>query len=461
MRCCGPIDRRSFLEIGSLGFAGLTLSDMIQLQAVEPKPRKSLIFIWLPGGVSQLETYDLKPQAPDEYRGLLKPINTNINGIQISELFPKQSKIADKFTIIRSMSHSFTDHGGGSKRVMMARRPATPTGTINDHPSTCSMINRFTEKNNTSSIPNSIILGDSGATKPDSIALGAAYLGPQYTPFEVDGDPSKHNFKVNSLSLSMGLTSERLDNRMNLLKSIDKVDRSIDLTKSMSTMDKFHDQAQNLLFSSSVKAAFDVSLEKENIRLKYGQHAWGQRALMARRLIEAGCGSVIVTMSNPSVSIKPPTDNTYYNWDCHAVNTHLFDDMKFRAPLYDEAIAALIEDVYDRGLDKDVMIVVMGEFGHTPKLEYKSGKGGKIWPGRDHWSKAYSILVSGGGFKMGQVIGKSDDKGAFVEDRMILPEDLWTTIFYHMNINPKSIIHDFTGRPIPLLPEGNLIKELI
>ncbi len=146
MRCCGPIDRRSFLEIGSLGFAGLTLSDMIQLQAVEPKPRKSLIFIWLPGGVSQLETYDLKPQAPDEYRGLLKPINTNINGIQISELFPKQSKIADKFTIIRSMSHSFTDHGGGSKRVMMARRPATPTGTINDHPSTCSMINRFTEK---------------------------------------------------------------------------------------------------------------------------------------------------------------------------------------------------------------------------------------------------------------------------------------------------------------------------
>lgn len=460
MKCQGPISRRSFLEVGSLGFAGLTLPQILSLQArgSESKQRKSLILVWLPGGLSQLETYDLKPQASEEYRGLFNPISTNVPGIEISELFPKQAKIADKFTIIRSLSHTFTDHGGGSKRVMMGRRPATPTGTINDTPSTCSIINKFTEKYS-SCLPNSIIVGDSGSTGADSNALGAAYLGPQYAPFEVDGDPSNPKFKINSLSLTDGLTSERLDSRMNLLKSIDKTQRDIDRTNSMSAMDKFHDQARDLLFSPSVKSAFDVTLEKESLRTKYGMHAWGQRALMARRLVEAGCGCVVVTMGNPSISIKPPSNNTYYNWDCHAVNTHLFDDMRFRAPLYDEAISALIEDVYDRGLDKDVMIVAMSEFGHTPKLEYKNGRDGKIWPGRDHWSKAYSAIVSGGGLNMGQIIGKTDDRAAFVQDRLLAPEDLWATVFRHMGIDTKAIIHDFSGRPMPLLPEGSAIKE--
>lgn len=460
MKCHGPINRRSFLEVGSLGFSALTLSDILALQAKgsDSKPKKSLILVWLPGGLSHLDTYDLKPQASEEYRGLFKPIKTNVSGIEISELFPKQAKIADKFTIIRSMSHSFTDHGGGSKRVMMGRRPAVPTGTINDTPSICSIINKFTE-NNSSCLPNSIIVGDSGGTKADSNALGAAYLGPQYVPFEVDGDPSNKNFKVNSLSLSDGLTSERLDDRMNLLKAIDKTQRGIDRTGSMDAMDKFNQQAKDLLFSPSVKAAFDVSLEKENTRSKYGNHAWGQRALMARRLVEAGCGSVIVTMGNPSVSVKPPTDNTFYNWDCHAINTHIFDDLKFRAPLYDEAVSALIEDIYDRGLDKDVMVVIMSEFGHTPKLEYKQGRDGKIWPGRDHWSKAYSAIVSGGGLNMGQIIGKTDDRGTFVQDRVIAPEDLWATVFKHMSIDPKAVIYDLSRRPMPLLPEGVVIKE--
>lgn len=461
MKCHGPLSRRSFLEIGSFGFAGLSLADILKLQAYGEetnKSRKSFILVWLPGGLSQIDTYDLKPKVSDEYRGIYKPVSTNVPGIQISELFPKQAKIADKFTIIRSMSHTFTDHGGGSKRVMMGRRPATPTGTINDTPSTCSIINKFTEKQS-SCLPNSIIIGDNGGTKADNNALGAAYLGPQYVPFEVDGDPSQKNFKVNSLSLTEGLTSEKLDDRMSLLKAIDKIDRNLDATGSMKAMDKFNQQARDLLFSNEVKAAFDVSLEKDNIRNKYGMHAWGQRALMARRLVEAGCGTVVVTMGNPSVSIKPPNNNTYYNWDCHAVNTHIFDDMNFRAPLYDEAVSALIEDVYDRGLDKDVMIVIMSEFGHTPKLEHKPGKDGRTWPGRDHWSKAYSVLVSGGGLNMGQIIGKTDDKAAFVQDRLLTPEDLWATVFKHMNIDPKAIIHDHSGRPMPLLPEGTAIKE--
>lgn len=336
--------------MGALGVGGLGLSDVMRSRAAEgyvtAAPDTSVIFIWLAGGPSHLETYDMKPDAPEEYRGQFLPISTNVPGMEVCELLPLHAKCADKYTLIRSIAHTFNDHGGGSKRVMKGRIPATPTETVNDAPSVTSIVAKMREKIDIG-LPNCIAGTDGVRDKVDTYAMGAAYLGPKYVPFIVGGDPSKAKFEVKNLILHPDLAN-RLDDRMHLLQGFDRLRRDIDSSNVFSSMDSFNEQAISLMTSPKAREAFDLSREPQSLRDRYGKHAWGQRALLPRRLVEAGCSFVTMVLENPNV------DGCFYNWDTHAVNHDHFKDAVKRSPVYDQAVTALIEDLHERSLTKKV-----------------------------------------------------------------------------------------------------------
>lgn len=413
----------------------------------------NIIFIWLPGGLPHMDMYDMKPDAPLEYRGIYSPIKTNVPGIEVSELMPMHAKIADKFSIIRSMHHEFADHGGGSKRFMMARDPKIPNGTINDSPAISAVIKQQLGPLSDYGMPSVIGLGYGSVG-----TMGPAWLGQAHSPFLVPGDPSSPNFKVNNIGIDSKMANRVID-RMRLLEGFDTVRRDIDGEGAIEAIDKFNDQALSMLTSDKVKDAFDLKKEPEKVRERYGMNDFGQKGLLARRLVEGGARFVNVNWSAPFSNVPKTAAG---NWDCHSVNCDLHKDLEWRLPPYDKALSALIEDIYQRGMDKNTMVVVTGEFGHTPKINPASGtKTGVIQPGRDHWPQAMSVLVSGGGMNMGQVIGATNSKGEYPIDRAMTPNDLWVNMLQHLGIDHNLILRDELGRPIPALPFGKPIKELL
>jgi hypothetical protein len=464
IRCPGPVSRRSFLQTGAIGLGGIGLADLLRLRAdgstvAGSHPDTSVILVWLPGGLPHMEMYDMKPEAPAEFRGEFRPVPTNVPGIDVCELMPLHTHFADRFTLIRSITHEFSDHGGGHKRIMTGRIPRFPVGFVNDAPAGASIVAKMREQSDRD-LPNSVMIADDGRANVNVYALNSAYLGPSYNSFEIPGDPSKPDFQVRNLSLSNDMAT-RLDDRRTLLNGLDNLQRQIDRAGAMDAMDKYNQQAYQMLTSEKSRAAFDLSREEAKTRERYGQHAWGQRALLARRLVEAGSSFVTVVMENPQPG-KPQPFGTVYNWDCHAVSCHVFTDSRWRLPYLDQAVTALIEDVYHRGLDKKVLVVVMGEFGHTPRINYAVGNDtGVMQPGRDHWPQAQSVLVSGGGLPMGQVVGSTNAKGEVPKDRPLTPNDLWATIYRHLGIDYTHAFLDHTGRPMPILPFGEPIHELV
>ena len=459
------MSRRSFLKVGALGMCGLGLADLLRLRASAQEsaampavaPDTSVIFVWLPGGPPHMETYDMKPDAPSEYRGLFSPIKTNVAGMEVCELLPMHAKCADKYTIIRSVAHEFADHGGGHKRFLTGYKPKEPTGFVNDNPMVGSVIAKMRERVK-AGVPNYIAEVDAGRQGIDTFSFGAAYLGGATTPFFVVGDPSTPNFSVQNLSLAPEM-AERLDDRTRLLGGLDRLRRDVDNSGMMETMDQFNRQAMELLTSDKARTAFDLSREPAKLRERYGNHAFGQRALLARRLVEAGSSFVTVVMENPGG--KMPKYGTY-NWDSHAVNCHLFDDAKWRFPYYDQAVTALVEDLYARGLDKKVLLVVTGEFGRTPRISTQKGtQTGTMQPGRDHWPGAMSMIVAGGGMRTGQIVGATNAKGEYPIERPLKPEDLWATVYRHLGIDWTKTITDHLGRPMSILPDGKPIAEIV
>ncbi|MCA9088472.1 MAG: DUF1501 domain-containing protein [Planctomycetaceae bacterium] len=463
-RCRGPVDRRSFLQMGMLGMSGLSLAELFQAQALAGRPMEtpdtSVIFVWMPGGPPHMEMYDMKPNAPAEYRGEFNPISTNVPGLDVCELMPLHAQCADRYNIIRSVAHKFADHGGGHKRFLTGRDPKEPTGFVNDYPAVGSIVAKCREHVR-NGLPNYISGTNPGRAGVDVYSFGAAYLGPSYVPFNVPGDPSDPKFQVQNISLDDRLT-DRLDDRLTLLTSFDQMRDSLDRSGLMSAVDDANSRAVNLLTSDRARRAFDLSEEPEELKDRYGRHAWGYRALLARRLAEAGCSFVTMVMENPYVSGIDFLKQGTYNWDSHAVNCHLFDDAKVRLPIYDRAITALVEDIYNRGLDKRVMLVVTGEFGRTPRISSQKGtQTGVMQPGRDHWPNAMSMLVAGGGMRTGQVIGSTTPKGEEPMDRPLTPNDLWATVYHHLGIDPEMAFPDHSGRPMPILPYGSPISELL
>ncbi len=452
--CPGPVSRRSFLEAGSLAMGGLALNDLLKLRSLANDSGKkqsdtSIILIWLQGGPSHMETYDLKPEAPADYRGECEPIPTIVPGMDICELLPLHAKVADKFNLIRSISHGFANHAAGAGRFLSGYNPFKLLDPLAQFPCLGPVVSKMLEGKRDPSMPRYV------ADSSNVYGGGSASLGPAYLPFVVGGDPNAPDFKVANLSLSPGI-KDRLDDRSLLLKSFDSLRRDIDQSRIMESMDKFNQEAVSLLTSSKARKAFDLSQEDSKTRDKYGRHKWGQRALLARRLVEAGTSFVTMQMQNPGIP------GAAGNWDIHAVNGHLFDDARARLPVYDRAIAALIEDIYERGLDKKVMVIVSGEFGRTPHINPRKGTQSKVMqPGRDHYPGAMSVLVSGGGMQTGQVIGSTTSKGEHPKDRKLDPNDLLATIYHFLGIDYQELVPDNAGRPVPLIPFGTPIRELL
>lgn len=461
-RCPGPITRRNLLQLGSLGFSSLALSDLLRVRAegktAASRDDTSVIFVWLPGGLSHMESYDMKPDAPVEYRGEFEPISTKVAGTQICELFPRQARIADKFNIIRSVAHEFADHGGGHKRFMTGRAPKEPAGFINDYPAQPSIVSKLRGRA-ASGLPNYIVGGNRGNI--DTFSFGSAYLSTATHPFMVNGDPSDPKFRVENLGVDETL-QQRVGGRLELLKNIDNLKRTMDRSGLMDSMDEFNMRAFDLMTSTQARKAFDMSLEPQHVRDRFGHHPFGQRGLLALRLVEAGCSFVTMVWENPS----PPGTSIpvygSYNWDSHAVNCDLFKEAReWRFAYYDQAVTALIEALYERGLDKKTLVVITGEFGRTPRVNPAIGTQTKVMqPGRDHWPGAMSFIVSGGGMRTGQVVGATNTKGEYPTDRRMTPNDLWASVYRHLGLDPEAAFPDHAGRPMPALPFGLPIPEM-
>lgn len=453
------LSRRRFLQTGSLLSFGFGLSQVMRAASASDsavnRDDTAVILVWLTGGLSHIDTYDLKPEAPLEYRGEFAPIRTNVPGIDVGELLPRHAKIADKFSLIRSVSHGYGDHDGAHKRVLTGRIPKSAVGFVNDAPSVGCIVNKVREPLRPDML--AFTSGQRADTNADSYSQGAGYLGRSYEPFLVGGDPSDAKWSVPNLAVVPEL-APRLSDRRVLLAQFDRIRREIDWSGAFDAADHFEQKALSLLTSDTARRAFDLSREAPALRDRYGRNPYGQQALLARRLVEAGTSFANVVMEHPGGA--SPSD-TVYNWDCHAVNCHVFNDARWRFPPFDQAVSALIEDVYARGLDRKVMVVVTGEFGHTPRISYQKGTGtGVMQPGRDHWPGAMSILVSGGGLRMGQVVGSTDRLGERPQDRPLSPDDLWATVYRHLGIDTEQTFLDRSGRPMPILPDGGPIREL-
>jgi hypothetical protein len=446
--------RRAFLQLGALGLSGIGLTDLLRLRA-EAKtagtaPDTAVILVWLPGGISHIDTYDMKPSAPQDYRGEFRPIRSVVPGLDVCELLPRHAQVADRFSIIRSISHGFPQHGGGTKQMLMGRPPLREEGA-NEYPVIGSLVSKMRE-GTAVGLPNYVLCTDEGTL---SAPHQSSYLGPAHGPFQIGANFLTPEFKVQNLTLAKELEG-RLDNRLLLMREFDEMRRELDRAGGMTAMDQFSAMAASMLTSEKARSAFDLAKEPDALRNLYGRHPWGNRALLARRLVEAGVSFVTVEMANPHPGKSMPAD-TCQNWDSHSVNSNHFIDSRWKLPEYDQSIAALVKDIYARGLDKKVMLVVTGEFGRTPYVEY--GKPGR--PGRGHHPNAMSILVAGGGLRTGQVIGATDAKADHPVDRPLTPADLWATVYRFLGINIEHTFPDAIGRPMAILPSGEPIRELV
>ena len=460
--CSGPGNRRHFLQAGLAGFTGLSLPGMLRLRAEHPAAvtpsSTAVIMVWLPGGCSQLDTYDPKPEASSEYRGPFGSIPTKIPGLHFTELLPRQAALADKITTVRSMTQTAPGHPAGSMQ-MLSGDMATQDKPKPKYPDWMCATNYLRSRQMARSNPLPRYVG----INPPLEYNGPAYVGDAYQPFTVSGDPSQPTFSVPNLGVTNAGELARLQRRAHLRQRLDDLQRTVDRQLEMEALDQFEAQAMMLLTDPRAKDAFDLSREDDKTRDRYGRNAWGQQLLMARRLVEAGVDIVTTQLSGPLCG-------RVGNWDDHAVNHHVFDALRFRADAYDQAVAALIEDVFDRGLDKRVLVVVTGEFGHTPKISYAastgagnaSGPAGTQQPGRDHWPAAFSNIWFGGGIRPGQVVGATDSRAEAVIDRRCTAHDFLATIYHHLGIDSSRVtIQDFAGRPTHLVENGRPIPELI
>lgn len=443
------MERRRFLQFGLGGVGGLTLPGLLRLRAEAagpPPQRTAIILLYCHGGISHLDTWDPKPEAPVEYRGPFNPIGTRVPGAHFSELLPRHAAIADKFCLLRSLSHEASCHANGPQRLFSghftARQEFKP-----EHPD-CLAISNYVRWQSGRTIPNYIGMTTYGLEPGPVSAIGPAYLGEKYAPFAIFGDPNKAGTKGGLQVDADGL----LANRRGLL---DPLGREVG-GQPPELMREFQQQALDILSSPHAHKAFDLELEPPAVRDRYGRTAWGQHCLLARRLVESGVDLVTVTLAGAEAG------GGGNNWDDHAVNCHIFDALKNRAENFDRCVTTLISELHERGLSDRVMLVVTSEFGRTPRISRAVGTVSKVeQPGRDHWPGAMSILVSGGGIAGGQVIGATNRLGEYPVRRQVGPWDFIATIYRHLGIDAKALtVPHPTGRPVPVLPEGEPIREL-
>lgn len=432
-RQADKLSRRGLLKAGFLGIGSLTLADLLKLKSQAAfKPSESdtaVILLWCGGGPSQLETYDMKPDAPAEIRGPMSPIPTNVPGIDVCELLPLHAKIADKFSLIRSVSHGHSGHPDGTFRFTSGFGQDKVGGLLSSeskHPCLSAVVNRS--------------LGITRNGMPVSIDLSSGYRwygSPGYWGEMYRVPVASRGLENWKLQINPG----QLDDRRSLLASFDKLRTDLDRSGNLQAMTYFQQQATEILLSNKAHEAFDVSQEDPRVRERYGVE-WGEQCLIARRLVERGVNMVTVAVPGRA----PGSLGKNYDWDDHAVNWDLIEAMHDRLPFYDRVVTTLIDDLHQRGLNKKVLLLVTGEFGRTPRVDTNSP--GRF--GRDHYPAAMSMLISGGSGPLATVIGATNSQAEHPIDRPLDPDDIRATVLNHLGIDYQQELPDPAGRPLPL-----------
>jgi uncharacterized protein (DUF1501 family) len=438
---CDGMPRRDFLRLGTAGLfgMGLTLPGLLELQARATERGRStrdvsLIFLFLHGGLSTIDTWDLKPDAPAEFRGEFRPIATNVTGIQIGEQLPRIARQMDKFALIRSFRHHNSDHGAADHYILTGYFPQAGFNPglkpNNQRPAHGAVIAR--------------VLGPRGGVPPYVClpkmhpSAGSAYLGSAAAPFVIDADPNAPDFTVPDIVPPPALAASRLEARRQLLTQLDRYQQAAEVqaNRHAQAVTVFQRDAFNLMTSPAARRAFDLQAEPERLRNDYGRNSLGQSCLMARRLVEAGVRCVTIDHSN---------------WDTHDNNfATLRRDL---LPALDGALATLFRDLADRGLLGSTLVVVTGEFGRTPRINRNAG--------RDHWGPAFTVALGGGGIQGGRVVGRSDARAERPAGDPRGPEDLAATIYHLLGINPDEEFHTPEGRPVRVVNNGRVIRELL
>jgi uncharacterized protein (DUF1501 family) len=435
-RNCEGFSRRDCLKLGLGGIVGGGLVGALRATASGAvntnRPAKACILIWMDGGPSHYETFDPKPDAPAEFRGQFEAIATKTPGMQFSKHMQRLAAISDKLAVIRSIRHDQGNHGAGNHYMMTGAPPRIPVGCgafVSFHPSLGSVAAR--ECGAPPGLPAYFSMPSV------SRSGGPNFLGGQYAPFVVEDNPDNPNFRVRDVAIPRELSEGRFLGRKDLRKAVDRLVRIPDEAAAdpVRDLDKFYEQGYQLVTSKEAQAAFNIHSEPEKLRERYGRNAFGQRALLARRLVEAGVPFI-----------------TLYDggWDHH---TDLFNAYNKRMPGWDSTVAALIEDLSERGLLETTMVIALGEFGRTPQINKDSG--------RDHWSNAMSVLFAGGGAPGGQVIGATDKKGFAAIERVLGPENFVSTIYTKLGIDPDKMYYTHEGRPVHLVSDPTPISELM
>jgi hypothetical protein len=448
VQLCDGFPRRDFLHAGALSMLGLSLTDLFRLKAqgaITPEgENKNCIMLMLVGAPSQLDTWDMKPNAPAEIRGPFKSVKTNVPGLEISEIFPRMAQHADKFAILRSMYHTAAAvHDTGHQMMQTGR--LFQNGI--EHPHVGCVLGKL--RGGRGDAPAHVLLprpiGNTGGNMPHGQTAG--FLGKAYDPFVLNSDPSRPDFKVPDLLPPNYISTLRTDNRRKLRELVDASVKGFEASQEAKLMDDNFQQAYTLMSSAKMREAFDLSSESDANKDRYGRNRFGMSCLLARRMIERGVRFVTVNMFE-----------TVFNeitWDIHG--SAPFSPIQcYRdqvGPAFDMAYASLLEDLHNTGLLKDTLVVAMGEFGRTPKINPAGG--------RDHWPQCWSMLWAGGGVKGGNVVGSSDEIGAYPKDRPAHPGEVVATIFKSLQIDLETELPGLQGRPIRVVEHGvNAINEL-
>jgi hypothetical protein len=419
----------------------------------------SVILFWANGGPSHLDLFDLKPDAPAEYRGPFQPIATNVPGMDICELLPRLARLGDKYTLLRSLCHQRAEHSGGTHRFLTGYSSVAANLQNSEFPEIGSVVARQLE-HSARDVP--LLVAN---TK--FYGGGPAYLGSAYAPYMPSPNPitSTGNnsydpvplYKLPGSSDNLSIEPEAVVNlrrREGLWQSLDNLPRAVDASGTMSAMDTFHRRALDMLTSSRTREAFDLTGESTTTLERYGDNEWGKSLLTCRRLVETG---VRFVQCQANFRLRKETGRIT-TWDDHSVNSHIFKAYEEKLPVLDHAMSALVEDLYERGLDRHVLFLFCGEFGRTPLIRNQDPSGR---PGRDHWPRAMSVFAAGGGLKMGQVIGATNRKAEEPVERVMDSNCLLATIYHCFGIDVNHTFADRSGRPMAILPTGEPIAELL
>ena len=439
--------RRQVLEAGGLGMLGLTIPRLLEAaekqdQKVPPAKAKSVVFLYQFGGPSHVETFDMKPDAPEGIRSLFGTIDSSLPGLRVCEHLPKTAKVMHKVTLIRSMQHTMKNHNSASYYALTGKAPPVDDIRLRDSlelfPAYGSVVDRLSPLTN--GLPTFVsypyVIRD-GAITPGQ---HASFLGKAHDPLLVTEDPNSPNFKLPQLSLPENLSPDRLANRRAMQKLINQQTRLLDYSAEAQGLDAYYERALSMLNSTKVREAFDLSQEPEKTRAAYGRTTYGQGCLLARRLVEAGVKFINVYFSS-NIGGQSETSG---GWDTHGFNnTRMFPIMKaWHLPMTEHTLPVFLNDLDERGLLEDTLVVWMGEFGRTPKINENIS--------RDHWPQCYTVLLAGGGVKRGYIHGASDKHGAYPDRDPVSPDDLAATMFHLLGIHHETEVYDHLNRPLPI-----------